>query len=1101
MSDQSADSTTPIHPGDLPVRLALGGALPVILILTAVVVGLLALWLTPREEDPQIVVPNADVMVHAPSLSARQVERLVATPLEKALAQVDGVEHVYSVSETGRAVVSVRFFVGEDREDSLLKLYSKVYSLQDETPPAVTGWVVKPVEVDDVPVVSVALWSDSDAVSGPMLRRLAQEVANELQAVPGTNRTSVIGGAPREFRVLLDPTAMAGRATGVDDILGAFARSNLRTVAGRIDRAGQSLGLEFDGRLVTAADVERLTVNVIEGTPVRLGEIASVVDGPAESTSRTWTRFGAADARHEATPFESVTVTIAKQRGTNAVTVSRAVLERLAELEAELFPPGVHAEVTRDTGATADRKVDDLVSSLVVAVIVVVVLIGQFLGWRAALIVALAVPVCYGITLAADFAAGYSINRVTLFALILALGLLVDDPITGVDNMIRHLARGGDPGQRIIDAYAEIRTPLIMSTVAIVVVFAPIAFITGMMGPYMSPMAFNVPAAVIVSTIVAFMVTPWLGRLLLAGRHGAAETVESADARERENPYLHALRGVLASRARSIGVLCVLVALFMFAILLPALRVVPMKLLPYDNKNEFSVVIDGREGTTLESTDALANRLADRLVARPEVAAVHGYVGTHAPIDFNGMVRRYYLRGAPHEAELHVVLHDRLARPEQTHGLVLGLRAELAALARADGAVAKLVEVPPGPPVIATIVAELTGEPTTPYETLLVAAHALESRMAEEPGVVDLDTSARAPSTRLQYRHDQEKAALSGVSGASIATALAVLGDGVVAGHVAAPDEAAPLPIRLRVPYGQRDRFDEFHVKGMPGVAQQREDGGLVAAPTPLVSLAEIGAVREVADEQPRYHKDLRPVAYVYADLAGRVPVDVAVDVARDQGGIDTTPTPPGARTFLFAGGGRPWSLPEGVSMTWLGEGELDITVRVFRDLGIAFGVALVGLLVVLRVQTGVTAITLIIMLAIPLTAIGIMPGFWMLNAVTPTPAHGIPDPVLFTATAMIGMIALSGIVVRNALVLMEFIAQSRARGASVDDALIEACAARARPVLLTAGTTLLGNVVITFDPIFSGLAWAIMLGIAASTVLTLLVVPIVYKLVYGGFR
>ncbi|MGE0623699.1 MAG: efflux RND transporter permease subunit [Pseudomonadales bacterium] len=1073
------------------VERSLEGSLPLLLMLAALLAGAFALVVTPREEEPQIVVPSADVLIDAPGLSARQVERLVATPVEKLLTQIDGVEHVYSVSQTGRAVVSVSFYVGEDREDSLLKLYSKIYSHQDEVPEGVTGWVVKPVEVDDVPIVTATLYSEDPALGGYELRRLAEEVASMLQSVPETNRIEVIGGRPREFQVLLHPMDLAGRLTALDDVLMAIGRSNVRQIAGGVDRAGERILVELDARIATAAALEALVVNVVDGVPVRLGDVATVHDGPAEPTNHTWIQLSG-----NSESYPAVNIAVAKRRGANAVTVSGEVVARLNELQADLFPDGVGFVVTRDYGATANQKIGDLIASLGVAIVIVVALIGMTLGWRAAVVVALAVPVCYGITLALDFAAGYTINRVTLFALILALGLLVDDPITGVDNIERHLTDGRAPKDSVINAIAEIRVPLIMSTIAVVIVFTPMSFITGMMGPYMSPMAFNVPVAVITSTVVAFVVTPWLGLKLLRSAPAPVE----ARTKESGGLYARLLTPLLHERRYAVLFLVVLGVLFVASALMPLLRIVPLKLLPYDNKNEFQLVIDMPEDTTLEATDAVARALASHLVDEAEILAANTYVGTHAPMDFNGMIRRYYLRQRPNEAEVHVVLADKLARADQSHALILRLRPGIERIARSMNANVKVVEVPPGPPVVASVVAEHYGSPTTSYDTLVRAARITASRLVREPGVVDVDVSAESESRRWVLGPDQEKASLSGIGPDTLGEALSLIAGGLVAGYAAVPDEASPLPVRLQVPYDERAEYGRLFVKGMPGITKIRDRGSVADAPTPLVAMAELVSRQVMTREQPIYHKDLKPVTYTFAEVAGRVPAAVVYDVDADlnAAGDGGEPRSLAGRTYFTSGGGMPWALPDGISVRWSGEGEWNITLRVFRDLGIAFAVALLGLFIVIRLQTGLTALTFIIMLAIPLTVIGIMPGFWLLNGLLASRIGDYADPVLFTATAMIGMIALAGIVVRNSLILVEFVQQARAAGMALEQALLEAGRLRTRPVLLTAGTTLLGNLVITLDPIFSGLAWAIIFGVAASTLFTLFVVPVVYGLVYG---
>lgn len=1077
------------------VAASLNGAIPILVIVAALGAGMFSLLQTPREEEPQIVVPMADVLIEAPTLNARQVERLVATPLEKLLAQIDGVEHIYSISEDGRTIVTLRFYVGEDREDSLVKLYNKLLSNQDLVPQAVTNWFVKPLEVDDVPIVIATLWSDSIELDDYGLRRIAEEVALSMQTIPDTNRIEVIGGRPRELRVDLDPTAMAARNTAIADVLFSLSASNVRLPGGRLQRMNTDVLVETRGLIGTVAELNRLTVNVVNGVPVRMGDIARVSDGPAEPEQYTWIAFGPAHPRQGPNHYPAVSIAVAKKKGTNAVDVAAEVEEHLQDAAHELFPPGMYFEITRDYGETANSKIDDLVSGLGVAVATVVILIGLILGWRAALVVALAVPICYGITLALGYAAGYTINRVTLFALILALGLLVDDPITGVDNMERHIGRSDAIKDDIVNAFMEIRMPLVMSTVAIVIAFAPMSFITGMMGPYMAPMAFNVPVAVISSTLVAFVVTPWVGSLLLKPTQAPAR--HSGESRF-QRAYGALIRPLLDSRIAAWTFLGAVGVMFCVALLLPLLRAVPLKLLPYDNKNEFQVVIDAPEGTTLERTDAATAQIATYLQSVPEVRAIASYVGTHSPMDFNGMVRHYYLRARPHEADLRITLAPKANRRDQSHALILRLRPEIERIGHELGVIAKLVEVPPGPPVVSTLVAEHYGTATTHYETLISAAKATAERLGREPGVVDIDTSAAAPALKTVFTPDQEKAALSGISTAAIADAVQVMVEGRIAGYADMPDEANPLPIVLRVPYEARRDLGNLRIKGIPGITKIRERGAVRDAPTPFVSLAELGALETVDRDQPIFHKDLRRVAYTFAEVAGRAPADIIFDVDADREHTSSELRPVDRRTFLSPGGGDSWSLPTGVRLSWSGEGEWDVTLRVFRDLGIAFAVAVLGIFLVVRLQTGLSTLTVIIMLSIPLTAIGIMPGFWLLNLVASGKIGDYADPVLFTATAMIGMIALAGIVVRNSLILVEFVQQALARGAPLKEALVQSGGTRARPVLLTAGTTLLGNLVITLDPVFSGLAWAIIFGITASTAFTLLVVPVVYQLSYG---
>jgi multidrug efflux pump subunit AcrB len=543
--------------------------------------------------------------------------------------------------------------------------------------------------------------------------------------------------------------------------------------------------------------------------------------------------------------------------------------------------------------------------------------------------------------------------------------------------------------------------------------------------------------------------------------------------------------------------------LFLVAVALPAFRLVPLKLLPYDNKNEFQVVIDMPEGTTLERTESVARAISDYLRGVPEVKAIAAFVGVPSPMDFNGMVRQYYLREGPHLADLRVTLVDRRDREQQSHGILLRIRAELEALARVHDARIKLVEVPPGPPVISTVVAELYAEQGVPYSRLQEAARVLAARLEREPFVADVDTSVEDDEQRIVFVTDKEKAALSGIGTDDIARTIAMAMNGTVVGYMQDADEVNPLPIEIRLPLARRSSEAELralHVKGRAGIAKIREKDGVRDAPQPLVQLGELGRVQQSLVDKSIYHKNLERVAYVFADIAGRSPGDVVLDVNADLGAEaspGSEPRPLAARSYLNSGGGDGWRLPAGVRVVWDGEGEWDITLRVFRDLGIGFAAAMLGIFAVLLVQTGMGALAGIIMLAIPLSVIGIMPGFWLLNQIGERVIAGYPNPILFTATAMIGMIALAGIVVRNSLVLVEFVHLALREGFELAEALVRAGATRMRPVFLTAGTTLLGNLVITLDPIFSGLAWAIIFGIGASTLFTLAVIPVVYFLVY----
>jgi len=1102
------------------IDLFLRGRLTPLLIALSLAVGVVALWATPREEEPQIVVPMADVLVRAPGLPPEEVERQISTRLEKLLYQIDGVEYVYSTSSPGLSVVTVRFYVGENRESSLVKIYNKVLSNIDEIPAAVSSWVVKPVEIDDVPIVVATLWSDRPKrVDDYALRRIAEEIEIKLQALPQTNQTHVLGGRPRVVRVELQPGALAARQTAALDVAWALGVSDVRARAGSIDSGDRSYPVDAGDLLMEPDKLGDLVVNVVDGAPVFLKDVATLHDGPTERTGYTWIGFGPAeaDAGVETSRFlPAVHISVAKQKGTNAVTVAARVEERLAELAKSYLPAGVHITITRDQGQTANNKVKELLEALAAAIVIVIGLIVYALGWREALVVSVAVPITFGLTLALNLMAGYTINRVTLFALILALGLVVDDPVVDVENIYRHLRMGRErPMDAVRTAVNEVRPPILIATLAVIVSFLPMLFISGMMGPYMRPMALNVPVAMAMSMGVAFTVTPWLAYHALRRRtvrDGPGDPtgggVPASAAPTGDSPfqrfYARLLGPFLDSRRRAWQLLGVMGLLFVASLLLAGLRLVPLKMLPFDNKNEFQVVINMPEGMTLERTDALARRLATLLTEESEIRNVTVFSGLASPMDFNGMVRHDYLRHGNHVAELRANLVDKRRRSMQSHAILLRLRDRMEAIAAQQGAVVKLVEIPPGPPVLATLVAEVYGDPGVPYSRLRTAAASVEARLRREPAVSEVDSSVEAERDRLAFAVDQEKAALSGVSREDVARTMGLALDGLDAARLHVPGEVSPLPVRLRTPRSERSDsgyLRALRVKGRPGIVRVKERGGLRDAPIPLVPLGELGHFARLPAERAIYHKNLQPVVYVTAEPVGRPPAEVIADVSADLrpegSSLAPHPRPLSMRTFLNNGGGEPWTLPRGTWVSWRGEGEWKITLDVFRDLGIAFVAALVGIYFLLVYQTGSYAMPGILMISIPLTLIGILPGFWLLNLVSGGAVAGHANPVFFTATAMIGMIALAGIAVRNAILLIEFVHVALANGAPLREALLRAGAIRTRPILLTAGTAMLAAIPIAFDPIFSGLAWSLIFGLLVSTAFTLLVVPVTYDLVY----
>ena len=1075
---------------DSAIKRSLQGGIPVMLFLIAVLVGVFALQMTPREEEPQIVVPMLDIHVEVPNTASPEVARLVTTPLEKLLLQIPGVEHVYSTTQTGGAVVTLRFHVGEDREKAILNTYTKLYANQHQMPGLVKGWQVRPIEVDDVPILMLGLSSENPERYGDYeLTRFAQELSIELQTIADTNEVTVISGRTRALRVELNLTALAAHQTTPMDILSAIQASNQVEQVGQVVAGSQAIRFESGDVLRNKKALEQLVVNVINGQSVYLKDVATIIDGPTEATSYQWL---ASQGKQQNAPM--VTLSIAKQKGSNAVTVAEQSLALMSELQQQLLPPEVKVTVLRNYGDTADDKVNNLTSSLAFAVFTVVVFVGVFLGWRPALVVGLAVPICYGITLGLDFAFGYTINRVTLFALILSLGLLVDDPITGIDNISRfiHNSDDDDKDGSIIAAMTEIKSALLMSTLTIVMAFIPLAFITGMMGPYMAPMAFNVPVSVIASTLVAFLVTPWLAKKLLK------KQVMPVQQSPKQSLYGRIMLPILARPKRAKWVLWGVLGLFVASASLPVFRAVPLKLLPFDNKSEIQVLIDMPEGTSLETTAAMTRKVQDIVWSVAEVTDIAAYVGKPSSMDFNGMVRGYYRRYGSHLAELRVLLVDKAEREHQSHAVVMRLREKLQHLNQPLTRI-KVVEVPPGPPVLSTLAAEVYADPFVPREQQQLAAQQLAERLKREPHVVEVDTSMAHPTVLQRFVVDKHKAALSGVATQDVNQALNIASSGVQAGYLYVENEAAPVPLQLMVSYQERNQWQNLlalQVRGRQELAKTTQAYGLEQAAQPLVAIAELGELTTIASAPIIHRKDLKEVIYVFAELNGRTPAAVIADVVADENGHNEQ-AHWSQRTFLNSGGGQSWSMPEGTEYTFTGEGEWRITIDVFRDMGIAFAFALAAIFVILRLQTASSSLSLIIMSAIPLTMIGIMPGFWLLNQFGERVIAGAPEPVLFTATAMIGMIALAGIVVRNSLILVEFINQSRASGMALLDALIAAGSVRMRPVLLTAGTTLLGNLVIILDPVFSGLALAIIFGIIASTLFSLLVVPVVYYLVF----
>ena len=895
------------------VRKFLTSQLSIILIALAVCMGIAAVILTPREEDPQIVVPMADVYVQVPGCSAAEVEKLVTTPLERILWQIDGVEHVYSISRRDMAVVTVRFYVGEDRERSLTKIASRIEMNRDIVPPVVSGWVVKPVEIDDVPIVTAALVSKT--MTPGDLRRIGEEVKARLDSIEDLSRTEIVGGYRREIRVTVDPEKLRGHNLSLAEVAAACRNADVGATAGSIDLDGNTLRVVARDGLPAVAAVRRQVVAVYEQKPVYIRDVARVEDLPEEPES--YVRFSsgpaAAEELKDLRELPCVTLAFSKKKGTNAVTVARDVLAALEKLRNTVIPESVHVVATRNTGSTADARVNELLSSLFFAVVTVVAVIALAMGWREAAVVAIAVPISFALALFVNYISGYTINRVTLFALILSLGLVVDDPITNVDNIQRHLRmRLRGPLEGTLAAVGEVLPPVIMSTLTIVVSFLPMFFITGMMGPYMRPMAINVPLAVLFSTVSALTFVPWMTFLLLRKRAAAGgEKRTSITPEWIKRTYRTILSPLLDRPLWTWGLIGMVVLLLVFAGVLVLTRAVPLKMLPFDNKNEFQVLVDMPEGATLEDTSRAAAALESVLRTVPEVTDFQSYVGCASPTDFNGLVRHYYFRKKPNLADIRVNIAAKARRRQQSHAIALRLRRKLDAIGKKHGALVKIVEVPPGPPVLSTITVEVTGTPDSSYADLIAGGQVLQERLSRIPGVVEIDDMAETEHKRIDFLLDKEKAALHGISNATVTAALQNAIEGLRPALVHEKGERNPLAVRVRLSRKDRsnlDRLSSLWVKGTGGS---------------LVQLGSIGRFVRVSADQPIYHKNLERVVFVTAETAGSPPAEAILDT---QSVLEQDPLPPG------------------IHAKWNGEGEWQITLRVFRDLGIAFGAALVGI-------------------------------------------------------------------------------------------------------------------------------------------------------------
>ncbi len=1045
-----------------------------LLALAGLLLGIAAAIITPKEEDPQIEVTMANVLVPYPGASVNSIENLVSFPLEQKLSEIKGVKHVYSMSRAGMAVVTVEFDVGVPRQEALVNLYNKIYSNADWAPPGlgVGQPLVKPYGIDDVPMMAVTLWSDRPGIGPEQLAKVAHTLETDLKRVAGTRDVYTIGAPDRAVMVQIDPAKLATYQLSVGDLAQTLKVANVAADVGSEISGNRDRPVKAGSLLMNAGEVSQLVIGLANGHPVYLSDVARVVPGTNDATrlASFGTPPGQSGPLSGLTP--AVTLAIAKKAGSNAHTIATSIRTRLGELRSVDIPDGVHATVTRDYGQTANDKADELMLHLALAALAVVLLVLFALGWREAVVVGTAVVVTLAVTLFASWAIGFTINRVSLFALIFSIGILVDDAIVVVENIHRHMARS-DKGllEAIPAAVDEVGGPTILATFTVIAALLPMAFVGGLMGPYMRPIPINASVGMLISLAVAFIITPWLAyRLLRNHMHRPAGDVSQARVTEESRidgflqrlftrvmtPFLGNPKAARNRRRLFLG----MGLLVLLAAGLAGVKLVILKMLPFDNKSEFQVVLNMPEGSTLEQTQRALVDMSRVLNRVPEVKNYQLYAGTSAPMNFNGLVRQYYLRNQPYQGDIQVNLVDKNERKRQSHQIAMAVRPALAAVAQRFHAHLVVAEVPPGPPVMAPIVAEIYGPD---YRDQRAVALSLEKLFDKTPGIADVNPSVENPqATRQLVEIDRPRAAALGVSQAEIVDALRAGVGGDPASYVADPNAKYAVPILLRLPpaaLGSIDSILSLRVRSRAGQ---------------LVPISEVVKVVEKPWAGAIYHKDLLPYTFVTGDDAGSEDSPV-YGMFRLVSKISDTRIDGHHLIQEFTG---PPTRDSGFSVRWSGEWE--ITYETFRDMGIAYsmGLLLIYLLVVGQFRSYVAP--LIIMAPIPLTVIGVMPGHWLFGA-------------QFTATSMIGMIALAGIIVRNSILLVDFINHSLAAGLSLEHAVIEAGAVRAKPIILTALAAMLGAFFILSDPIFQGLAVSLVFGVLVSTVLTLLVIPLLY--------
>ncbi len=1051
-------------------RAFLESKLTPLIIVASLLLGGFALLVTPSEEEPQIKVPMIDVMVGFPGATAEEIEHRVITPLEKLLYEIENVEYIYSISRPSGGFIVVRFLVGTDPDQAAVRVHSKIASVMDELPEGLVPPVVKPRTIDDVPVVAYTLWGEN--ATSTELRRVADELKVEITKHPRVAQVWVIGGQRRVVRVDFDRERLASFNVSLLQAYQALQSVNWRLPAGSTAIANTEVLVDVGEFLANADDVGNVVVSASGGRPVYLKDVAEIMDGPEEPGSYVWLGSGPGapekGLERAGMDLPAVTLSVAKKPGTNAVDMVTDIDRVLARLEGRVIPSDIEILKTRDYGATAKEKSDELLTHLWSATLAVILLMWITLSRREAIVVAVVIPVTLALTLAASYFFGYTLNRVSLFALVFSIGILVDDAIVVVENIHRHIQlRWGKAKQATIYAVDEVGNPTILATFAIISALMPLAFVRGLMGPYMRPIPINASAAMLFSLGVAFTISPWLAYRLFKkeaasdkGNKGPQEDHQTVEDSFLSRIYHKLMQPLIRSRALRYLFLAGVALLLVGAMATVGVGFTTVKMLPHDNKSEVQVVIDAPEGFTLEQTNAAARELAGVFRTMPEVTDYQVYVGTSAPFNFNGLVRHYFLRSGANVADIQVNFVHKEKRDLQSHDLAKKVREMLVPVAEPLGVTLKVAEIPPGPPVMSTLVAEIYG-PT--MEGRLEVADKVREVFATTDGVVDVDWEVEAAGPRLEVLVDREKAIRAGITVEQVVRTLRVALSGADAGLIHDPTSRDPVPIRLRLDRAQRSHIDDLLQLSVHG-----GEGG-------MVPLSELVRVVDGERERSRYHKNLQPVTYVYGDVAGRfeAPVYAILELEKR---LSEIITPLGEELEIIA-----TSMPEDSTryiMKW--DGEWHITYEVFRDMGIAFAVVMV-LIYVLMVGWFKSFITpVIIMIPIPLTLVGILP------------AHGIFQ-VFFTATSMIGFIALAGIIVRNSILLVDFINLELRAGEPLEEAVVKAGGVRLLPILLTQLSTIVGASFMLSDPIFQGLALAMISGIVVSTALTVGVIPVLY--------